>query len=65
MDGPERSQAAVDRVEGRGCVRTEGPSTMNDQALSPIERVLVAALVSAIVKEIRAEESRSSGQPAA
>jgi hypothetical protein len=37
----------------------------NDLSLSPIERALVSALVSAIVKELRAEQPERGRQPAA
>jgi hypothetical protein len=36
----------------------------DEAALSPIERSLVAALVSAIVKELRAEMSQPARRPA-
>ena len=41
------------------------PSARDEAPLSPIERSLVAALVSAIVKELRAEPPQPVRQPAA
>jgi hypothetical protein len=41
------------------------PTARDDAPLSPIERALVAALVSAIVKELRAEPSQPVRRPAA
>lgn len=56
------------RATDADVLATSGPrpaSATDDAPLSPLERVLVAALVSAIVKEIRAEHGTPVQQPAA
>jgi len=51
----------VDRARRRGAVLM----APNPAILSPIERALIAALVSAIVKELREGEPTAAGKPAA
>jgi hypothetical protein len=41
------------------------PVTRNEAPLSPIERAIVTALVSAILKELRADSPRPVPQPTA